>query len=113
MQKRKPEAWLSFQLQPRLKYRRPVLQPRVRFLALNEITLVAYMEIEMDSLPEAAGNTVGVCGSGTGSHGAGRVMVLSCQWLESTAQRGMPSEPFDQCIELGNPETHSRQGLDL
>lgn len=67
----------------------------------------------MGSLPEPPGNMVGVCGSGTDSHGAGRAMVLSCQRLGSTAQRGMPSEPFDQCMELGNPEAHSRQGLEL
>lgn len=54
------------------------MQRRGRFLALNEIPLVAYMEIEMDSLREAPGSRVGVCGSGTRSHGAGRAMVLSC-----------------------------------
>lgn len=45
MQERKPGALLSFHLQSWLKYRRPVMQPRARFLALNEKMLVAYMEI--------------------------------------------------------------------
>lgn len=58
-------------------------------------------------------DVVGMCGSGTCRHGTRRVTVLSCWWLGSPMQGGVHSKLFDQCTELGNPKTRSRQGLDL
>lgn len=33
--------------------------------------------------------------------------------LGNPTQGGVHSKLFDQCMELGNPKAHSRQGLDL
>lgn len=43
---------------------------------------------------------VGVCGSGTCSHGAEKVTVLSYQYLGSVAQGGVPREPFHHGTNL-------------
>lgn len=58
-------------------------------------------------------DAVGVCGSGTCSHRAGKVTVLSCQCLGSVAQSGVPREPFHHGTGLGNPKDHFCQGLVL